>query len=250
MYVDLPLKVSFRGAAWRIPILQVCQHHWHFTTNTVRQMGGQDDFYKLPARTSAKAAFACLTLIKMEQERVGNVISDPSTFLNTSNAFRIPAGAVVQPHTGTEGLIAAEAPSLSPAELPRNPTSIPVPINSKICSTKVLTGYSGLFLSEGLCTTQCTNVQLFQERGIRSSCQVHLVPSVLVPSSFESGSFADSLMGSTETSQVVLTPSLLFIIHSFIRLRQCFTGHVKPRWGSAPDKEGPVTLQTPNPITQ
>lgn len=148
-------------------------------------MGGQDDFHKLPARTCATAAFACLTLIKMEQQRVGNVIRDPSTFPSTFNVFHIPAGAMVQPHTGTEGLVAAEALLLSPTELPRNPTSIPVPINSKICGTKVLKGYSGLFSSEGLCTTWCTNVQLFQECGIRSSCQVHLVPSVLVPSSFD-----------------------------------------------------------------
>lgn len=61
-----------------------------------------------------------------------------------------------------------------------------------------------------------------------------------------SGSFADNLMGSMETSQVVLTPSLLFITHSFSRPGQCFTGHIKPRRGSAPDKEGPWKHQTPS----
>lgn len=66
-------------------------------------MGGQDGFYKLPARASAKAAFACLTVIKMEKKRVENVISDPSAFLSSLNCSHIAAGAVVQPCAGTEG---------------------------------------------------------------------------------------------------------------------------------------------------
>lgn len=55
--------------------------------------------------------------------------------------------------------------------------------------------------------------------------QVHLM----------SCSFADSPVVSMETFWLVSVPSLLFIIHSF-RLRQCFTGHVKPRQGACPSQ--------------
>lgn len=66
-------------------------------------MGGQDGFYKLPARTFAKAVFACLTVTKMEKKRVENVISNPSALLSSFNCLCIAAGTVVWPRMRAEG---------------------------------------------------------------------------------------------------------------------------------------------------
>lgn len=111
VYVDLPLKMSFKGDAWRIPILWVCRRCQHFTTNTFRQMGGQDGFYWLAAKTSAKAAFACLTLIKMEKKRVENVINDPWA---VSIACTLQLVQWYSPVRGRGGLAAVEAPLWAP----------------------------------------------------------------------------------------------------------------------------------------
>lgn len=193
-------------------------------------MGRQDGFYKLPARTSAKAAFVYLTVIKMEKKRAENVVSDPSVVLSSFNCGYDPA-------QGWRGLVAAEAPPLSPAEPPRNPTSIPIPINSKICRTKVLKGYSRLFslTCQRGCVLHGVKTKFSYFKDVGSDPRIKSILSQLLCSQvcLMTGPFADSLVGSMETSWLVSVASLLVITHSFT-LRQCFTGQVKPGQGSCP----------------
>lgn len=60
--------------------------------------------------------FACSTDIKIEKERVENVISDFSALLSSFNCLLVAAGMVVQPHMGMEGAFCCRCSIAEPAE--------------------------------------------------------------------------------------------------------------------------------------
>lgn len=144
---------------------------------------------------------------------------------------------VVQPCAGMEGARCCRSTIAEPAEPPRNPTSTPVPINNKNRRTKVLKGYSGLFslthqrgyVLSGVKMNFSCSEDVGSDSHIKSISLQLICSQVRLTSCL----FADSPVGSMETSWLVSVPSLLLIIHSF-RLRQCSTGHVKPRQGACP----------------
>lgn len=121
--------------------------------------------------------FACSTDTKMEKGRAENIRSVLSALLSSFNCSWIAAGMVVQPHMGMEGAFCCRRSIAEPAESPRNPTSIPLPINRKICRTKVLEGYSGLFLL--IWQSSCV------QHGVtlKFSCYKHVRPGPRIKSS-------------------------------------------------------------------
>lgn len=144
---------------------------------------------------------------------------------------------VVQPCAGMEGAHCCRSTIAEPAEPPRNPTSTPVPINNKMCRTKVLEGYSGLFLftHQRGCVLHGVKINFSCSEDVGSDPHIKSISSQLLCSQVHLMSclFADSPVGFMESSWLVSVPSFLLIIHSS-RRRQCFPGCVKPRQGACP----------------
>lgn len=150
----------------------------------------------------------------MEKERVENVISDLSALLSSFNCLWIAAGMMVQPYMGLEGDFCCRCSIAEPAEPPQNPTSIPLPISRKICRTKVLKGYSGLFLliCQSSCVQHDVKLKFRCYKDVKSCPHVKSILSLLLcsQSHLMSCSLADTLV---ECGDLLAGFSTIIVIH-------------------------------------
>lgn len=92
--------------------------------------------FKILFQDFCKSCVCLLNRHKNGKEEGGKCNKLFVCLLSSFNCLWIAAGTVVQPHMGMEGAFCCRCSIAEPAEPPRNPPSIPLPISSKICRTK------------------------------------------------------------------------------------------------------------------